>query len=413
VLKWFTSKIATPTANAAPADGADPARRVRALVERGALEEAHAALRDALEARPSADLLRMLGALHAGEQRYDDAADALYQALQLEPRHAAAANLLGVCLSLAMRLDEAAAYYGLALECDPSLADAYANAGWNSLLVGGPEANRFFREWLARMRGPQGFAAAPAADRLRLEAVTLCCVDCAYHSLAADALRLTLAKCDFEEALFLSDRDCGVNGVRFVKVDPITSAAQYSNFVFHKLREYIATDHVLIVQYDGFVLNAAAWDPSFLRYDYVGAPMRTNDGYVVGNGGFSLRSRKLLDALRNDPETSRYDALRGPLHEDIAICKVYRSALETRHGIAFAPVAVADRFAAESSSPTASNFGFHNILHLVGLYQNQFRLPETAEKGTIDIAFRAQTEFGALTVPRQIEIHSKPGFWAN
>ncbi len=91
----------------------------------------------------------------------------------------------------------------------------------------------------------------------------------------------------------------------------------------------------------------------------------------------------------------------------------YRSALETRHGISFAPVDLADRFSAESCSPTTSHFGFHNLLHLVGLYENRFSLPETSEKGVVDIAFRAQTELGALTAHRRLALRSNPGFWTD
>ena len=37
----------------------------------------------------------------------------------------------------------------------------------------------------------------------------------------------------------------------------------------HRLASYIETDFVLIVQYDGFVLHAQAWDDDFLNYDYI------------------------------------------------------------------------------------------------------------------------------------------------
>lgn len=413
MLKWIKSKLALPERNGPPIDIAGTADRVLALFEDDALQEAEIALHGALQAQPSGKLARMLGALYASQQRYDEAIDALYQAFQLEPRHAATANLIDVCHSLMMRFEEAAIYYGLALESDPSMTEAYANFGWNSCLLARPEANNFFREWLSRIRIQQSVPATePVTDRLKLDKITLCCIDCAYHSLAADALRLTLSKCDFAEAIFLSDQDCGVDGVRHVKIDRITSSAQYSNFVIHKLHEHIATDHILIIQYDGFVLNPSAWDAKFLQYDYIGAPMRVKDGSVVGNGGFSLRSRKLLQAMRNDPEIRRYDAFLGPALEDIAICRVYRTALELRHGINFAPVEVADRFSAEHSSPTAANFGFHNLMHLVGLYDNQFKLPDKCEDGAVEITFRAQTELGALTAHRQLELRSNENFWA-
>jgi tetratricopeptide (TPR) repeat protein len=411
MLKWITSRFAIPKTSGPPLEIAGTADRVLALFERGALREAETALQDALHAKASAKLARMLGALYASQQRYDEAVDALYQAFQLEPRHAATANLIGVCHSLMTRFEEASIYYGIALESDPSMADAYANSGWNSRLLGRPEAASFFREWLSRTqatRRPQ--SPGLAGGRLNLDNVTLCCLDCAYYALAADALRATLSKCDFAEALFFSDRDCQVNGVRFVPTERITSSAQYSNFLMHKLHEYIGTDYVLIIQYDGFVLNPAAWDPLFLQYDYIGAKISINKRSIVGNGGFSLRSRRLLRALRDDGEIRRYDAFREPYSEDLAICDTYRNILESKHGIRFAPEAVADRFSAELTPPSLQNFGFHNLIHLIGLYENQFELPERCADGAVEMVFRASTELGAFAARRQIELRGNDNF---
>jgi tetratricopeptide (TPR) repeat protein len=360
---------------------------------------------------PTARLARMLGALRASQQRYDEAVDALYQAFQLEPRDAATANLIGVCHSLMMRFDEAAIYYAIALECDPTMTEAYANAGWNARLLARPDANGFFREWLSRMQPARStWSIARPATRLKLDNVTLFCLDCAYHALAADALRITLSKCDFAEALFFSDRDCQVDGIRFMRTDRIASSAEYSNFLIHKLHEYVHTDYVLIVQYDGFVLNEAAWDPQFLEYDYIGATISINKRSIVGNGGFSLRSRKLLDALRDDPEIRRYDPFRQAYSEDLAICDTYRPLLESRHGIRFAPETVADRFSAELKAPSTRTFGFHNLIHLVSLYENRFRLRESDADGAVEMVFRASTELGSFADRREMQLRGNDNF---
>jgi hypothetical protein len=411
MLKWIASKFAIPKRNGPPPDGAGMADRVLALFEQGALQQAETALHDALHAEDSAKLARMLGALYASQQRYDEAIDALYRAFQLEPRHAATANLIGVCHSLMMRFEEASIYYRIAIESDSAMTEAYANSGWNSRLLGRPEAADFFREWLSRTPATRRAQAnGHASRRLKLDNVTLCCLDCAYYALAADALRITLSKCDFAEALFFADRDCHVNGVRFVPTERTTSSAQYSNFLIHKLHEYIDTDYVLIIQYDGFVLNPAAWDPGFLHYDYIGAKISINKRSIVGNGGFSLRSRRLLRALRDDDEIRRYDAFRESYSEDLAICDTYRDILESRYGIRFAPEAVADRFSAELTPPTVQNFGFHNLIHLIGLYENQFVLPEARTDGAVNMVFRASTELGPFAAHRQIELRGNDDF---
>jgi hypothetical protein len=272
-----------------------------------------------------------------------------------------------------------------------------------------PEAQEYFRQWLYRTRATRS-RPAPAAGRIRLPDVTLCCIDCSYHDLAGDALAFTLARGEFGAALFFSDRDCGVPGVRFVPVERIGSSADYSNFVVHRLHEYVETGYVLIVQYDGFVLNPSAWQSAFLDYDYIGARISVNRRSIVGNGGFSLRSRKLLRALHADEDVKRYDARRNPLSEDLAICQAYRPLLESRHAIRFAPEAVADRFSAELRSPSARSFGFHNLIHLVALQQNGFRLAEDEDDGAVDIVFRATGELGPIEVHRQLDLRGNDNF---
>ena len=88
-----------------------------------------------------------------------------------------------------------------------------------------------------------------------------------------------------------------------------------------RLDRFIDSDFVLVVQWDGYVLNASRWRDEFLLFDYVGARWpHHDDAYIVGNGGFSLRSRELLKALQ-DPEIRPFDP------EDGAICRTYRPML--------------------------------------------------------------------------------------
>ncbi len=79
------------------------------------------------------------------------------------------------------------------------------------------------------------------------------------------------------------------------------------------LASHVETSHALCIQWDGYVLRGQAWDPAFLTYDYIGAPWpHFSDGHNVGNGGFSLRSRRLLEACRQLP----FD---GQTAEDVVI----------------------------------------------------------------------------------------------
>ncbi len=135
---------------------------------------------------------------------------------------------------------------------------------------------------------------------------------------------------------------------------PIYTIEDYSSFMLRKLCKYIETDFALVIQYDGYVVNPEAWDVDFLNYDYIGAPWWYDSEHNVGNGGFSLRSKKLL--------TATMDSAIIPVHpEDVAINKC-RPYLEIKHGIKFAPEQVAARFSWEGNGKFPEykgSFGFH------------------------------------------------------
>lgn len=166
-----------------------------------------------------------------------------------------------------------------------------------------------------------------------------------------------MQKCAFARVVFITDRELAIDGIDCVRIPAIASREAYSQFVIKELHAHIETEFALLVQWDGFVVNAAAWSDDFLGYDYIGAKwIFHTDGHNVGNGGFSLRSKRLLEALR-DPEVVPGDL------EDVTICRTYRSHLESAHGIRFAPEAVADRFAFEASYWTSPPFGFHGLFN--------------------------------------------------
>lgn len=148
-----------------------------------------------------------------------------------------------------------------------------------------------------------------------------------------------------------------LQGVDVIITDRITSSKQYSRFMLTDLAHHVQTSHCLVVQWDGHVVAADRWNPQFLEYDYVGAYWpQFPDGSDVGNGGFSLRSRRLLEACR-----SPQFALSHP--EDVAICRHNRRWLEAQ-GLRFAPRDLADAFAAERASSLDAAFGFHGVWHM-------------------------------------------------
>lgn len=202
------------------------------------------------------------------------------------------------------------------------------------------------------------------AHRPDLSSVTLVCIDCVNPSLAIRAMKLSMAACKFGRALlFTSEAIAAEPGIEVIAIDRIRSKREYSLFLVKRLLAYVTSRHVLVVQWDGYVTRPAAWNPLFLDYDYIGAPWPADlSTYPVGNGGFSLRSRKLLEALSADefPESE-------VIHEDQAICVGFRPRLEAKYGITFAPVDVAGAFAHETVQSTQATFGFHGPQNL-GIY---------------------------------------------
>jgi hypothetical protein len=79
---------------------------------------------------------------------------------------------------------------------------------------------------------------------------------------------------------------------------------EFNNFVSLKYSELFDTEYSINFHSDGFIQNQNAWSDKFLEYDYIGAPIKLpttkKNEYqgVVGNGGFSLRSKKICEEIK-------------------------------------------------------------------------------------------------------------------
>jgi hypothetical protein len=209
-----------------------------------------------------------------------------------------------------------------------------------------------------------------------------------------DALHASMEQAQFGKVLLLSHGpppESVSAGITWRPIAPLQSRTDYSRFMLRDLADHIDTDHALCIQWDGFVLNGGAWEPRFLDYDYIGAVWpQFKDGHNVGNGGFSLRSRRLLRKCRDLP----FD---GSEAEDVCICRVSRALLE-REGMRFAPEAVARRFSFERESPTGREFGFHGAFNLVRLVspRDANRLFKSLERGMLTRSERLELLWWAL-----------------
>jgi hypothetical protein len=193
----------------------------------------------------------------------------------------------------------------------------------------------------------------------------LCIIDTDSYKLANNAFNVSASKFKFDKHYILTDQPkLFANPAQTVLVDKIKKVSDYNELVVKFLPEVVDVDYLLIVQFDGFILNEKEWSNIFLHYDYIGAPwpLNTFSELNVGNGGFSLRSRKLIQACRDLP----YD---NTIAEDVFVARHSRVYLEMEKAVRFASAGVASHFSVEDVPVPYPTFGFHGLHHLPRLYR--------------------------------------------
>lgn len=204
---------------------------------------------------------------------------------------------------------------------------------------------------------------------LELKNVDLICVDGRERSgdvyTSLQALDYTANLIKFNKIKFISYPLADVQmKIRNYHVDfqhiGFLDLQQYNEFFLNKVADYVESGYAMFVQWDGFVVNPQLWEEQFLAYDYIGAPWPPNwpnrRSNRVGNGGFSIRSKRLIERCRTIDVPSHYG-----IPEDNIICINMRQQLECE-GFTFAPPDVASRFSWENPTPEngfGATFGFH------------------------------------------------------
>ena len=145
------------------------------------------------------------------------------------------------------------------------------------------------------------------------------------------------------------------------KINELKSLNDYSKFCIQFGNIWPDDSYALFCQYDGYPINIDNWDDRFLDYDYIGSPWGTDrpNHKRVGNGGFSLRSAKLLKIVSNI--IPLYD-----WPEDLMICDIFGDILQNEYNIKFAPIDLAIKFSYEVDIPERKtklneSFGFHDF----------------------------------------------------
>lgn len=245
---------------------------------------------------------------------------------------------------------------------------------YNSLreTVSGPPSRCIEPTRILILAGPREKALGKGDDPLKkkiLNTVTLVGIDCVDIERLRLAAGICQEQCAFADVRLLTSLTA--SGRDIVSIPPISSLEAYSIFVLTELGAYINSPHILLIQHDGFILNPEAWRNEFLEYDYIGAPWLLTPGSikcgfsendlgkrVVGNGGFSLRSKELLAqcaSLAKKSLIKRYHP------EDMVVCYWCRELLENA-GIRFASVELAEQFSIEGGRDAwKGQFGFHGL----------------------------------------------------
>lgn len=193
---------------------------------------------------------------------------------------------------------------------------------------------------------------------LKLPDVTLVLIETREHDLAQLALEDCERQVEFGEVLVFTDRPSQFLQAnrRVITVEDWPTKLGWSRCFWFEVPLHLRTSHALGIQWDSWVVAPQMWKGDYLRYDYVGAPWWYKDGMNVGNGGFCLRSTRLLRYIRK--HRAQFPCLNA-LDDDL-YCRGYRPKLQAA-GFEWAPEPLAQDFSFECVRPNSAalHFGFH------------------------------------------------------
>ena len=179
-----------------------------------------------------------------------------------------------------------------------------------------------------------------------------------------NALNFSSKEIEFNNILLLSNEDVYGN-FNLVKKKKLNNVEDYNKIIL-SLNNYISSDFALVIQHDGHVINPSKWSKNFLNYDYIGAPWPNNkkwnkrwDSYEegdiikknlnknrIGNGGFSLRSKKFLEY------STKFNEIDLP--EDIFL-NLYNYDIAVENNILYPDISTAIQFSYETPLSSRSN----------------------------------------------------------
>ena len=190
-----------------------------------------------------------------------------------------------------------------------------------------------------------------------LSDVTLVIIDCGDYERAKKSLEISSFYANFADIKFFGNFEKD-DVIQIPEIDYIG----YQYFKTFEINKYIDTQFFLNTEWDGFCLSSN-WTSEFLKYDFVGAPWHWCAGHMdVGCGGFSLRSKKLLETMDSDDRLKNCFVNLDFISDDNFTCRIQRPYLENVCGIKYAPRNIAARWCAEGVV-WDGQFGFHDFAY--------------------------------------------------
>jgi len=227
-----------------------------------------------------------------------------------------------------------------------------------------------------------------------LDNVTLLGIDTFQPDRTIFALNESKRHIKFASTILITSRECKFDsskteGISVIYNDTIDNFKKVNTFMLFDVGKYVNTEFVMFVEWDGYVLNPNGWNDKFLECDYIGATWTVDSNYktwknlsdildldkgVVGNSGFSIRSKRLIDFVSSDEYTLKQYDDTSVTNDMFICCKVRRHLIE--EGFIFAEPELADTFSAEIK-PYTDQFGWHGFwnkpsLPLDLLFKNQW-----------------------------------------
>lgn len=194
---------------------------------------------------------------------------------------------------------------------------------------------------------------------LDLSRVTLLFVETRAHEITKRVIDDCLTKADFGDVLIYSDQPerIPVGGARYEKVPDFPNKEEAGRFYYSAAMAKVETDFALMLEWDAGIFDASKWRSEFFNYDYIGAPWvrPIGDPHDVGNGGFTLMSKRLGHFVCQNRQ-------RYPVTTDWNFCRDQRRNFE-RHGFKWPNAALASYFAWELGPRNYDHFGYHGAFN--------------------------------------------------